>query len=479
MPWSRRAFFGCAMAMVVTLFVPTAGGATAATPIPTTTTLESSVASSTYDSPVTFTASVTSAAGGVSGWVLLIDESNGAVLAALSLKGSTATFRTAALAPGSRRIVAQYQGDSNSSPSTSSVLDIPVARVSDAVAYQVDPAHDGHQVKGPLKAASLVKKWSVTLAAGTRNVSYPLIAGGRVFVTVPNGATSGSKLFALNAANGAVDWSATLAGTSNAARLAYDGRRVFALTGDGVLTAFVMSTGSQIWSTKLPNQSFPEPPTAYDTNIYVSGFGGTAMLYAVSEAGGDIRWNVPVVNGDSLPAVDITGAYVSYGCGQDYKFSLQGSPLWRNNSGCGGGFGTTVELHRSSVYIRNLGDPPLILAKSTGSRTGTFASSTAPAFDKTNMYTLQNGNLVAVDPSGRPNRWTFRNGTLGTPPVVSGAAVFVGGSAGKLYAVSASSGAKLWTGTASSPNASGAGPMAVGGGLLVVPAGPTLTAFGN
>src|SRR5215813_436225 len=93
--------------------------------------------------------------------------------------------------------------------------------------------------------------------------------------------------------------------------------------------------------------------------------------------------------------------------------------------------------------------------------------------------TLQNGNLVAVDPSGRPNRWTFRNGTLGTPPVASGAVVFVGGSAGKVYAVSASSGAKLWTGTASSPNASGVAPMAVGGGLLVVPAGPTLTAFGN
>jgi outer membrane protein assembly factor BamB len=51
------------------------------------------------------------------------------------------------------------------------------------------------------------------------------------------------------------------------------------------------------------------------------------------------------------------------------------------------------------------------------------------------MYTLLNGNLVAVDPSGRPNRWTFRNGSLGSPPVVSGGVVYVGGSAGKVYAV--------------------------------------------
>jgi hypothetical protein len=60
---------------------------------------------------------------------------------------------------------------------------------------------------------------------------------------------------------------------------------------------------------------------------------------------------------------------------------------------------------------------------------------TEPAFDKTNMYTLQNGNLVAADPSGSPNHWTSKNGTLGTPAVVSGAVVFVGGSAGKVHAM--------------------------------------------
>ncbi len=489
--WSRRAGVSCAMALVASLLIPTAAGAAMAatpattTPIPTTTTLESSVTSSTYDSPVTFTVTVDSAAGGASGWVEIIDQKNGTVLSATTLAASTATFSTSALAPGTRRIVAKYQGDSASRASSSQVLTIPVAQVSDAVAYQIDPAHDGRQVKGPLKAASLHQKWSVTLGSkfGIRNVSYPLIAGGRVFVTVPNAAQAGSNLFALNAATGAVDWSVSLggAGTSNISKLAYDGRRVFTITGDGVLTAFVASTGHQIWSRQLPAQfASVAPPTAYDGLVYVAGQNAGGTLFAISEAGGGIRWAAPVLNGDdSSPALDYTGAYVSYACHQDYRFSLQGAALWHNNQGCEGGGGSTAVLHGSSVYMRGYLDSPLILSKTSGTQVGTFTSATEPAFDQTNMYTMQNGNLVAVDPSGRPNRWTFRNGTLGPAPVISGGAVFVGGSAGKVYAISATTHAKLWTGTASSPNASSVGSMAVGGGLLLVPAGPSLTAFGN
>ncbi|MGN6677073.1 MAG: outer membrane protein assembly factor BamB family protein [Streptosporangiaceae bacterium] len=488
--WSRRAGVSCAMALVASLLIPAAAGATmaatppAATPIPTTTTLESSVTSSTYDSPVRFTVTVDSAAGGASGWVSLIDQTNGSPLAALFLAGSTATFSTSALAPGTRRIVAKYEGDSATGPSYSQVLTIPVAQVSDAVAYQIDPAHDGRQVKGPLKAASLHQKWSVTLGSkfGIRNVSYPLIAGGRVFVTVPNAAQAGSNLFALNAATGAVDWSVSLggAGASNISKLAYDGRRVFTITGDGVLTAFVASTGHQIWTRQLGAEPLNGPPTAYDGLVYVTVWNDGGYLYAISEAGGGIRWIAPVqYAADGSPAVDYTGAYISNGCQLDYRLSLQGATLWNDNLTCGGGGGSAAVLHGSSVYVQGFGETPRILSKTSGTQVGTYTSATEPAFDKTNMYTLQNGNLVAVDPSGRPNRWTWRNGTLGPAAVISGGAIFVGGSAGKVYAISATTHNKLWTGTASSPNASSVRAMAVGGGLLLVSAGPALTAFGN
>ena len=88
-------------------------------------------------------------------------------------------------------------------------------------------------------------------------------------------------------------------------------------------------------------------------------------------------------------------------------------------------------------------------------------------------------------PSGSPSRWTFKNGSLVTAPVVNNGVVYIGTSDGRVYGVSASSGAKVWTGTAG-PFISGPAEdvglqsgTAIGGGLLVVPAGNVLTAFGD
>jgi outer membrane protein assembly factor BamB len=128
----------------------------------------------------------------------------------------------------------------------------------------------------------------------------------------------------------------------------------------------------------------------------------------------------------------------------------------------------------------------VILAKSTGAQSGSFASLTAPAFGGKYMYTLYAETLSAVDPSGSPDHWTFGGGSLVTAPVVSGGTVFVGNRSGTVFGLSASSGQRVWTGKAGSviygpdeQNADVVIGMAVGDGLLVVPAGRVLTAFGG
>jgi outer membrane protein assembly factor BamB len=208
-------------------------------------------------------------------------------------------------------------------------------------------------------------------------------------------------------------------------------------------------------------------------------------VYAVSEADGAFRWYGLVLNGYmSSPAVDNSGVYVSYVGPQNYRFSLGGQLVWHYAGTGEGGGGSTPVLHGGDVYARGYFDAPLILGKSSGAVLGTFASVSAPAFDSTNMYTLQGGNLVAVSPSGSPNRWTFRNGSLDTAPVLNNGVVYIGSSTGRVYGVSARSGTRLWTGTAGTAIA---GPvedgiqtgLAIGGGLLVVPAGNVLTAFGD
>ncbi|MBO0830877.1 MAG: PQQ-binding-like beta-propeller repeat protein [Actinobacteria bacterium] len=464
--------------------------------VATSTTLTASATSVAQDSWVTFQAQVTSKAGTPDGSVTFSDASNGSILGTSVLVSGTATLATAALAPGTRQLVARYSGSTSFDPSSSAEVAISVAQAgSDAVTYQIDPAHDGSQAFDAPSASALTERWSVTLGGTGGNlveagdVSYPVIAGGRVFVTVENTQTWGTHLYALDASNGATDWSVALAGSLGFSALAYDGQAIFALNYDGLLTAFSASTGQELWATQMPGQwAFTAPPTAYDGVVYVTGAGYGGYVYAVSEADGIVQWDATVANGDkSSPAVDDSGIYVSYVCQQDYRFSMSGDLVWHHDTFCSGGGGSTAVLDGSKVYARGAAaDTPLILSKSVGGSVGTFASRTAPAFDSNNMYTIDNGNLVAVDPSGSPDRWSFGDGTLATAPVVAGGAVFVGSTTGTVYAVSASTGQQIWAGVAGSAiegpdeqNADVLVGLAVGGGLLVVPAGNALTAFGG
>ncbi len=370
------------------------------------------------------------------------------------------------------------------------------ATASNAVAYQIDPRHDGDQPTGVLNISALTRKWSVTLGqsgsydAEAGDVSYPIIAGGRVFVTVENAHSYGGTLYALQASTGARLWSVGLPGTYGFSALAYDSGDLFALNYDGVLTAFVASTGHERWARQMPGQyAFTAPPTAYNGVVYVSGAGLGGTVYAVSETSGAVKWQASVMNGDkSSPAVDDTGVYVSYDGQQDYRFSLGGKLLWHHQTCCEGGGGSTAVLHGTHLYARGevFTDTPVILSTTSGAQSGSFASSTAPAFATKYMYTLYAGNLAAVDPSGSPDHWTFGHGNLVTAPVVSGGTVFAGSSTGTVYGLSAASGKRIWTGKAGSviygpdeQNADVLIGMAVGDGLLVVPAGRVLTAFGS
>jgi outer membrane protein assembly factor BamB len=468
----------------------------------TATRLSASRRSSAYDTVVTFTARVTARRGSPGGQVLFADASDGSYLAAGPLRHGTATLSTAALAPGARRIIAEYLGSKAFRVSRSGQVAVKVAAAgADAVAYQVDASHDGYQARESLSTRGLTRKWTRTLGVrpvsgsnGSGDVSYPLIAGGRVFVTVESGQAHDTALFALNATTGRTEWSAGLRGLFGFSGLAYDGRRVFALGDTGVLTAYSANNGQRVWSVQLPEQwSFNDPPTAYDGMVYASGAGEAGTMYGVSEATGQLIWSAYMDDGaaNGSPAVNSTGLYVSYSCEQDYRFHLDGLLAWHHSGTCDGGGGSAVVLHGGSVYARGGDgsdppqDPPVILAQSNGSDTGSFTSGTAPAFDGGTMVTVQQGALVTV--SGGRHRWSFGNGSLATPPVVSDGVVFEGSRNGIVYGVSASTGRRVWSARAGSviiggdDDEGGSGVLiglAIGGGLLVVPAGNQVSAFG-
>src|SRR5262249_30677585 len=121
--------------------------ATAATPSPqvkirTTTKLTASSHSISRNSWIKFTAKVSSRNRRPTGWVTFVDRKNGSALDTAKLRNGTATFKTAALARGSRPIVVRYIGNRTFAASTSPALSVWVARGGPlSTAYQIDPAH--------------------------------------------------------------------------------------------------------------------------------------------------------------------------------------------------------------------------------------------------------------------------------------------------------------------------------------------------
>ena len=85
-------------------------------------------------------------------------------------------------------------------------------------------------------------------------------------------------------------------------------------------------------------------------------------------------------------------------------------------------------------------------------------------------------------------KWSFAgDGTLGSPPLAAGGAVYIGATSGNLYAVDETTGEQLWvdhlsTAVATANESFGMTPTAglgASNNLLVVPAGSSLTAYGN
>ncbi len=192
-------------------------------------------------------------------------------------------------------------------------------------------------------------------------------------------------------------------------------------------------------------------------------------------------------NGDnSSPALSDTDAYVSYACGLVYAFDrVTGQQRWFSNGPCEGGGGKTPVYHSGRVYARDfLGNK--ILDAGTGNLLGTFQAGPAPAFvGKTGLFLTNAGTLQAAQ--GRRTLWTFSgDGGLDTAPIVVGATVYVGSSSGMLYGLS-SRGKVVWS---ANVGAAIPGPdeqnvsqpltgLGAGQGLLVVPAGGHLTAYGS
>ncbi|MFF1644496.1 PQQ-binding-like beta-propeller repeat protein [Streptomyces sp. NPDC058240] len=357
--------------------------------------------------------------------------------------------------------------------------------------YQINARHDGSLVDTAVGAPPLSQKWSRDLGG---NVSYPIVAGGRVFATAASPDGHGTVLHAIDAATGENAWAPVdLGGTYSWSALAYGGGRLYAQNYDGVLTAFNPATGAKIWTaTLVPQYSFTSPPTFAGGVVYTGGAGSGGTLYAVDAADGAVLWTQPVANGDnSSPAVTANGVYVSYACEQTYAFDPKsGNPIWHHRTDCSGGGGRTPVLADGGVWVRDAaGMTPSVLNATDGQVRGTYEASgrsPAPAFDGRQGYFVDDGVLQERHSRTLATRWKFEGDSqISTAPIVVNGYVYVGSRTGRLWALNGATGQSVWSTDVGAPinepdeqNVSepltGLG---AGGGLVVVPATHLLVAY--
>jgi outer membrane protein assembly factor BamB len=317
------------------------------------------------------------------------------------------------------------------------------------------------------------------------------VVGDTVYVSAA--ASAGTNVYALSRATGSILWEHSIGATYPWSGIVYDdtsaGGRIFVVNSDGLLTGLDASTGSAVWSTKLPGQySFSSPPTAVNGIVYVGGAGSGGTLYATDERNGTLLWSQPVANGDnSSPAVDGPNVYVTYPDNY-YAFNRStGAPVWYDYLGGDGGGGRTPVVADGHLYIRDWAGSPLIASSATRRARGRSGRPRRPRL-----------------PTASPTRWRVRSGAgPGRPLDKTGLAPRDGHSramdicpgdkqrrvgrstSGEIYALSCATGAPLWSADAGSPisppdeqNVSqpltGLG---VGGNALIVPAGSTLVAY--
>jgi outer membrane protein assembly factor BamB len=373
----------------------------------------------------------------------------------------------------------------------SSSLNITIApALPDAVAFQITPAHSG-SIFFKTTTLPVASSWSVDVG-GTP--SYALIAAGKVVVTVSG--TSGSQLLALDQETGATAWGpVSLAGSAAAA---YDGGAVFVISGTSgaeTLQAFDVTTGAVKWSQSLSTQTFfTSAPTALNGLVYISGASSASdsstmgSLLAIDESDGSTSWSKPVEGGaDSSPAVSADGVYASYPCSL-YDFDpATGTEIWGVTKSCtdnatpvlGGGL-----LFTSDAPSMRLDG--VEYTASGGEIQGNYLADAVPAIGTTEGYFLQSGAVRATNLSSNTVDWSFSgDGHLVTSPLIMNSYVIVGSSTGNVYVLDSSNGSVIWQGSVAGtiPSAPGADApiplsgLTAGDGLLVVPAGTTLTAF--
>ena len=368
-----------------------------------------------------------------------------------------------------------------------------------STSFQINPAHDGATVfpdgfKLPLEIA-WSRKWPIEGGGMINDVSHPLIADGKVFVTVtPFGVKeTGTTVYTLSLKNGRVLWKKHFRVGSHWSASAYDNGRLFVVTAAGNVAAVDVDTGSVVWRKSIRGPgiySFSSTPTAADGRVFISGGGMQGTLFALDQTTGQIIWQNKVIgHQSSAPTVDGDSVFVAYG-DRVYKFdAATGALRWLSGrQRSSGGTSGVAPFYADGIYV-NRTTPFKMHSFGTGDGAREFAFDRiwkAPAFyDGIGYFVTYFKGLEARSTTTRKVLWRkFAGSEPALPPIVVNGHVLAISHGAVLSVLNGKSGKilqELPLPSHVTPNGeldgSFAKGMAAGEGMIVVPADDMLFAL--
>jgi outer membrane protein assembly factor BamB len=272
----------------------------------------------------------------------------------------------------------------------------PSPDATEAVAFQMDWAHTGSAPATGL-TPPFAQLWSLHFGAG---VSYPVMAGSRVFVTVnPGGSATDTTLvsnqgdapivMALDAASGTVLWTSDPIEALDEpiyepAHLAYDRGRVFAMNGDGNVVAFDAATGAVRWQQRLEDAyGFGTMPVAAGGALFLTvATTNLAALFVLDERDGK-RIYLGEALGIGHPTLGDGRLFSSGGCQETEGMNAAtGDVLWHYEAGCYGGGGALDVFHAGKLWVKDDGTNGIVaLDAASGTLDAYLESEDLPEFN--------------------------------------------------------------------------------------------------
>lgn len=268
-------------------------------------------------------------------------------------------------------------------------------------------------------AASGAERWRgetrTTITGGVAVDDGIVVGAGR------HGVQS-SLVFGWDAENGSVAWKHEVGGWITTASAIADGT-AYVATSSGMVYAFELATGSELWSVTGP-ASEPDhytAPAVVDGTVYVlmrdvrrdTG----SRLYSLEASSGEIEWTVGI-DGPNLPD------NLAVADGSVYTISA-------STRQCEGDSEMPCAVPVAIVTAVDAAS-----GERRWRRRWEINPEAGPTVDDERLYFVADGRVLAVDRRDGTERWAYDLGEFGRqPPAASDGVLFVGSSDGTLRAI--------------------------------------------